>query len=71
MKREARFASSHEEHRLADACPDGICRDQRPSNRFAIGADRLEHEQLQCVEVGVFRGGDDIADDPGKMHGIS
>ena len=42
----------------------------RPESR-AVGGNRLQDEQRDAGEVLVLAGDDDVADDPGQLHGVS
>ena len=70
MERKAGFLAAHEEHFLADAGADRIDRNERPADRLALRRQAAAREQRDADEVLVLAGHDDVADDPGQLHGL-
>jgi hypothetical protein len=68
IERKAGFLAAHEEHLFADACADGIRRDERPAHRLMLGRQRLDDEELDADQPVVFAGRDHFANDTGQLH---
>src|SRR6185295_3768775 len=68
IERKRRFAAADEEDVLADAGADRVERDQRAPRRLARCRQRLQHEQLDAVEVRVLHGRYNFADDSRQLH---
>src|SRR5688572_20000545 len=68
VPREAGFLAANEEHGLADTGADRVDRHQRPAHVRAVRRDRLDEQQLDAVEAGIFDGGDDVANHARELH---
>jgi hypothetical protein len=58
-----RFTLEHDQHRLADAGPDGIDGQKRDPSGLPVRSDRLDEQKLRPLELPVFPGRDDCAED--------
>ena len=65
---ESCFLAAHEEHCFADTGADRIDRDERPADGDCRRRQRLQHQQLDAVQVLVLARDDDVADDLGELH---
>src|SRR5262249_28313350 len=68
MKRKTGFLSAYEEHGLAHTGPDGVDGHDGSPDRRAIGANRLQDEQLHAHQVLVLARGHDVSEDLGELH---
>jgi len=68
VERKAGFLTPHEEHLLANAGADRICRDERPAGRLTLGRQRLDDEELDADQSVVLAAGDDFSDYTGQLH---
>jgi hypothetical protein len=69
IERETRFLAAHEKDLFAYAGAHRINGNQRTARRLMLQVERLDEQQRGRGQTLVLSGGDDGADDAGKLHG--
>ena len=68
QERKGSLTPTDEEDLLANTGANRIDTDQVTPDRLPIRCQRLQHQQLQAAEPGIFSGSDDRAGDARKLH---